>query len=167
MAVEVVTAIQIGRPRTEVAEFACNPDNATRWYANIKSVEWMSPPPLTVGSRLSFVASFLGRQLDYTYEVVELVPGSKLTMSTQQGPFPMETSYTWEDTTPRGTRMTLRNRGEPTGFSKVGVPCARWPCAGRTRGISLDSSGSWNPQAAPWTASPPDRRRAGPAAGSG
>lgn len=122
MAVEVVTSIQIGRPRTEVAEFACNPDNATRWYANIKSVEWMSPPPLTVGSRLSFVASFLGRQLAYTYEVVELVPGSKLTMSTQQGPFPMETSYTWEDTTPRGTRMTLRNRGEPTGFSKVGGP---------------------------------------------
>jgi hypothetical protein len=122
MAVEVVTAIQIGRPRTEVAEFACNPDNATRWYANIKSVEWMSPPPLTVGSRLSFVASFLVRQLAYTYEVVELVPGSKLTMSTQQGPFPMETSYTWEDTTPRGTRMTLRNRGEPTGFSKVGGP---------------------------------------------
>jgi carbon monoxide dehydrogenase subunit G len=121
MAVDVVTSIEIGRPRTEVADFACNPDNTTRWYANIKSVEWMSPPPLRVGSRLSFVASFLGRRLAYTYEVVDLVPGSKLTMSTQQGPFPMETTYTWEDTD-RGTRMTLRNRGEPSGFSKVGAP---------------------------------------------
>jgi hypothetical protein len=121
VAVDVVTSIEIGRPRAEVADFACNPDNATRWYANIKSVEWMSPPPLRVGSRLSFVASFLGRRLAYTYEVVDLVPGSKLTMSTQQGPFPMETTYTWEDT-PRGTRMTLRNSGEPSGFSKVGAP---------------------------------------------
>ena len=121
MVVDVFTSIEIGRPRAEVADFASNPDNATRWYANIKSVEWMSPPPLRVGSRLSFVASFLGRQLAYTYEVVDFVPGSTLTMSTQQGPFPMETMYTWEDT-PRGTRMTLRNRGEPSGFSKVGAP---------------------------------------------
>lgn len=121
MAVDVVTSIEIGRPRAEVADFACNPDNAKRWYANIKSVEWLSSPPLRVGSRLSFAASFLGRRLAYTYEVLELVPGSKLTMSTQEGPFPMETSYSWEDTS-CGTRMTLRNRGEPSGFSKVGGP---------------------------------------------
>jgi uncharacterized membrane protein len=121
MAVDVVTSIEIDRPRAAVAGFAADPDNVTRWYANIKSVEWLSPPPLHVGSRLSFVASFLGRRLAYTYEVLEHVPGSRLTMSTKEGPFPMETSYSWEDTS-GGTRMTLRNRGEPSGFSKVGAP---------------------------------------------
>src|SRR5512144_2410094 len=105
MAVDVVTAIEIARVRAEVADFAADPDNVTRWYANIKSVEWLSAPPLQVGSRLSFVASFLGRRLAYTYEVLEHVPGSKLTMSTQEGPFPMQTSYSWEDTF-GGTRMT-------------------------------------------------------------
>jgi hypothetical protein len=119
--VDVVTSIEIGRPRAEVAAFAGDPDNVSLWYANIRSVEWLSQPPLEVGSRLAFVASFLGRRLTYTYRVREHVPASRLVMSTQEGPFPMETSYLWEDTA-RGTRMTLRNRGEPSGFSKVAAP---------------------------------------------
>ena len=121
MAVDVRTEIEIARPRGEVAAFACDPDNATRWYENIESVEWRTEPPLAVGSRLEFVARFLGRRLAYTYEVREQVPGERFVMSTAQGPFPMETTYAFEDA-PRGTRMTLRNRGEPSGFAKVGAP---------------------------------------------
>ena len=40
-------------------------------------------------------------------------------MRTAQGPFPMETSYTWSSTSDGGTQMTLRNRGEPSGFGRV------------------------------------------------
>ena len=120
MAVDVVTEIQIARPRADVAAFACDPDNATRWYENIESVEWRSPRPLAVGTRLEFVARFMGRRLAYTYEVREHVPGERFVMSTAQGPFPMETTYTFEDAS-QGTRMTLRNRGEPSGFAKVGA----------------------------------------------
>jgi hypothetical protein len=121
MSVDVLTEIEIARPRAEVAAFACDPDNATRWYQNIASVEWRSPRPLAVGSRLEFVARFMGRRLAYTYEVREHVPGERFVMSTAQGPFPMETTYTFEDAS-QGTRMTLRNRGEPSGFAKVGAP---------------------------------------------
>ena len=92
------------------------------WYENIESVRWESPPPAAVGSRVAFVARFLGRRLAYTYEVRELVPGERLVMSTAEGPFPMETTYTWADTAAGGTRMTLRNRGEPAGFAKVAAP---------------------------------------------
>ena len=60
MAVDVVTEIEIARPRAEVAAFACDPDKATRWYENIESVGWQTPPPLAVGSRLEFVARFIG-----------------------------------------------------------------------------------------------------------
>jgi hypothetical protein len=122
MQVDVVTEIEIRRPRAEVAAYASDPDRATSWYRNIKAVEWESPPPVEVGSRIAFVAQFLGRRLAYTYEVKEMVAGERFVMRTAEGPFPMETTYAWEDTADGGTRMTLRNRGEPAGFSKLAVP---------------------------------------------
>jgi len=117
-----VTEVEIRRPREEVAAFAANPDNATAWYRNIRSVEWETSPPAAIGSRIRFIAQFLGRTLDYTYEVREIQPGSRFVMSTAQGPFPMETSYAWEEMTGGGTRMTLRNRGEPSGFAALAAP---------------------------------------------
>ena len=114
MAVDVVTDIEIQRPRSEVSSFAADPANATAWYRNIQSVQWETPPPAAVGSHVRFVARFLGRTLDYTYEVRELEPGRRFVMSTAEGPFPMETTYTWEDAGEGATRMILRNRGEPT-----------------------------------------------------
>ena len=122
MPVDVRTAIEIARPRAEVASYASDPDNATAWYENIESVDWQTARPLGAGSRLAFAARFLGRRLEYTYETRELVPGERLVMSTAQGAFPMETTYTWADTATGGTRMTLRNRGEPSGFGKVAAP---------------------------------------------
>lgn len=121
MPVDVVTETVIARPRAEVAAFAGDPSNAPAWYVNIRSVEWRTPPPAAVGSRMAFVARFLGRRLEYTYEIVELAPGERLVMRTAEGPFPMETTYTWSDEG-RGTRMTLRNRGEPSGFARIAAP---------------------------------------------
>jgi hypothetical protein len=120
--VDVRTQIEIDRSRADVAAFAMDPDNATAWYENIKAVVWQSPRPLAVGTKLEFVAQFLARRLAYTYEVAELVPGERFIMRTAQGPFPMETTYTWEDADDGATRMTLRNRGEPTGFAKLSAP---------------------------------------------
>jgi polyketide cyclase/dehydrase/lipid transport protein len=122
VAVDVETAVEIARPRAEVAAYAVDPDNATAWYENIKAVEWRTPPPLAVGSRLAFVASFLGRRIAYTYEVVEHEPATRFVMRTAEGPFPMETTYSWRDTPAGGTQMTLRNAGEPAGFGKVAAP---------------------------------------------
>jgi uncharacterized membrane protein len=122
MEVDVQTAIEIDRERAVVAAYASDPDNATTWYTNIKSVEWRSTKPLQVGSRIDFVAQFLGRRIAYTYEVKEMVPGERVVMATSDGPFAMETTYTWSDSPSSATRMTLRNRGAPSGFSKVAAP---------------------------------------------
>jgi uncharacterized membrane protein len=119
VAVEVSSEIVIERPRAEVAAFAANPDNATAWYAAIENVKWRTPRPLAVGSRICFVARFLGKQIDYVYEVVELEPGERFVMQTDEGPFPMETTYAWEDEAGGGTRMVLRNRGNPHGVSRL------------------------------------------------
>lgn len=121
MTVDVVTEITIDRPVPEVAGFAGDPANAPEWYENIESVTWLTDPPAQAGSRMTFVARFLGRRLEYTYEIVELTAGERLVMRTREGPFPMETTYTWQPAG-GGTRMTLRNRGEPAGFSKLTAP---------------------------------------------
>jgi uncharacterized membrane protein len=120
--VDVTTEIDIDRPVDRVAAYAADPSNAPVWYANIDSVEWETPPPARVGSRVAFVARFLGRRLAYTYEFVEFVPGERLVMRTQQGPFPMQTTYTWSPAPAGSTHMTLSNRGEPAGFSKLMAP---------------------------------------------
>jgi Polyketide cyclase / dehydrase and lipid transport len=122
VAVDVRTEIVVDRVRAEVAAYAADPATAPEWYENIETVEWRSPPPLVVGTKVAFVARFLGRRLAYTYEVAEHVPGERLRMSTADGPFPMETTYTWADAGDGGTRMTLRNSGEPAGFSRVAAP---------------------------------------------
>lgn len=121
MSVDVTVGTVIARPVDEVAAYAADPTHAPEWYVNIRSVEWQTPPPVAVGSRMDFVAHFLGRRIAYTYEVVELVPGERLVMATAQGPFPMRTTYTWEPVA-GGTRMTLINTGEPSGFSRVAAP---------------------------------------------
>jgi len=122
MAVDVLTEATIARPIEVVAGYAGDPTNAPTWYVNIDSVEWETDPPVAIGSRMAFVARFLGRRLAYTYEVVDLEPGRRLVMRTAQGPFPMETTYTWQPIDPDSTRMTLRNRGEPAGFAAVTAP---------------------------------------------
>lgn len=122
MKADVVTETVIARSRADVAAFAANPDNAPVWYVNIKSVEWKSEPVVKVGARATFVAQFLGKRMAYTYEIVEFVANERLVMRTAEGPFPMETTYIWESTEQGGTRMKLRNRGEPKGFSRLIAP---------------------------------------------
>jgi hypothetical protein len=122
MSVDVQVETTIQCPPEIVATFAGDPANAPQWYANITSVQWRTPPPVGIGSMLDFKAQFLGKGLAYTYEVVELEAGRRLVMRTADGPFPMETTYTWEPVGETATRMTLRNRGDPSGFSRLTAP---------------------------------------------
>jgi uncharacterized membrane protein len=119
--VDVITSIDIAAPLNTVTDYAMNQDYAPEWYANIKSVEWCTPKPMTLGSKFTFVAHFLGRKLRYVYEVVELKE-DLMVMRTADGPFPMETTYKFEKLNDNSTRMTLRNRGIPSGFSKLFSP---------------------------------------------
>ena len=84
--------------------------------------QWKTPRPLQLGSRFAFTGAFLGRTLTYIFEVTELVRDRRFVMRTAEGPFPMETTYEWHDVEDDDTRMILRNRGEPSGFSGIAAP---------------------------------------------
>ncbi len=122
MSVDITTTIVIERPITEVAEYSGDPSNAPEWYRRIESVEWQTEPPITLGSLITFRAHFMGRELVYTYEITEFSPGEQVAMRTAQGPFPMNTTYTWRAVGDRVTHVTLRNHGDPTGFSRLAAP---------------------------------------------
>jgi uncharacterized protein YndB with AHSA1/START domain len=122
MTIDVEVHTTIDRPRTDVAAYACDPDYVTAWYANIRTVEWKTAPPVTIGSLFTFTSEFLGRSMAYTYEVVELVAARRFVMRSDGVPFAMETTYTFEDGDDGSTFMTLRNRGEPRGFAGLATP---------------------------------------------
>ena len=120
--VDISSEIIINRPIEIVSGYSANPDNAPEWYVNIKSANWKTPKPLQKGSQITFTAKFLGKELIYTYEIIEFIPKEKLIMRTAQGPFPMETTYTWQIINSNHTKMILRNTGQPSGFSKLFAP---------------------------------------------
>lgn len=91
IAVDVLTAVEIDRPRDVVAAFAGDPESAMAWYRDIKPVEWETPSLRVVGSKMRFLPPFLGRTVDYTYEVREIELGRRFVTAISQGPFPMET----------------------------------------------------------------------------
>ena len=88
MEVDVRVETVIARPVAEVAGYAGDPTHAPEWYVNIREVVWQTPTPVAVGSRMDFVARFLGRRLAYTYEVVELVPGRAAGDADRRRPVP-------------------------------------------------------------------------------
>jgi uncharacterized protein YndB with AHSA1/START domain len=120
--VDITTAIDIARPRPVVAAYATDPDHAPDWYANIERVTWQTEKSLKIGTRLAFVARFLGRTISYTYEVIDFIPNERLIMATTEGPLRIETTYAWSDLSDQRTHMTLRNRGTPSGFAGVTAP---------------------------------------------
>jgi len=122
MSVDVGATIVIERPIAEVSAFAGDPSNAPIWYRRISNAEWETDPPISLGSRIAFRARFMGRDLDYVYEVTEYTPGEQVAMRTTEGPFPMATTSTWRPIGPGKTHMTLRNHGEPSGFSRLAAP---------------------------------------------
>ena len=122
MSVDVQVAQTIDCPLDTVTGYAADPSNVPKWYRRIHTVNWITDPPVTVGSRIAFEARFMGKRLLYTYEVTRYVPGEALTMTTAEGPFPMTTEYHWSPVDGAHTRMTLRNFGEPSGFSRLIAP---------------------------------------------
>ena len=120
--IDVSTEIDINCSKAKVAEYSANPDNAPKWYVNIKAAKWRTPKPLQVGSQIVFKAKFLGKLLVYIYEISEYAAEQKMVMKTIIGPFPMETTYTWKSIDGNITRMSLQSKGNPGGLSKLLTP---------------------------------------------
>jgi hypothetical protein len=94
----------------------------------VEAVFWQTTPPVVVGSRFRFRVQFLGRTFKHTYEVRALEPGVRFVMATAEGPFPMETTCTWDDARPNVTKIRLRNRVSRRASLRSRHRSLRWRC---------------------------------------
>lgn len=118
MAIDVKVSGRIDRPPDQVAGFAMEAENDTRWIGGISSARRLTTGPTDVGTRVERVASFMGKRIDYVMDVVELEPGRKIVLRSVKSPFPMKVTYGFERID-SGTEVTLRVEGEPAGFYKL------------------------------------------------
>jgi Polyketide cyclase / dehydrase and lipid transport len=124
--IDVSSHIQIRLPREEVGAFTLNLDNARKWVGSLRSVEWITPPPLAVRSRIGLVTEVFGRRVKVGYEIVSLVPAERLVMRAER-PFPMEMRYILESLTAASTRITVRGRADLGGFLNCFAPMIAGP----------------------------------------
>jgi uncharacterized protein YndB with AHSA1/START domain len=121
MAIDVTAEREIARPREEVAGFATDPANDTKWIGGISEAEMLTDPPAAIGTRVRRVASFLGRRIEYVMEVERLAPGRRIVMRSIKSPFPMRVTYEFEDA-PAGTLARIRVEGSAEGFYRIAGP---------------------------------------------
>lgn len=116
--VDVPVETIIDRPVEVVSAYAGDPTNAPEWYVNIRSVEWQTPSPVGVGSRMDFVAQFLGRRMAGQQGRAEglrrghrSADGEGDAPGDDEGPGPIE-----------------RDPGKPLSRAQRGVRFLRMPC---------------------------------------
>jgi uncharacterized membrane protein len=114
-------ALEIARPRTEVARYMFDWRNDPEWIGGISEARLVSDGEFGVGSRVERVASFMGRRVEYVLEVDEYDPQARVSMHSVKGPFPMTVAYDLEDAG-EATRARIRVGGDASGFYKIAAP---------------------------------------------
>ena len=121
MSTDLEVRTRIARDRSEVAAFVMDPENDTRWIEAFAEVTVLTPPPVGKGTRVSRVAQFLGKRIEYVNEITEYDPPALLAMRSVKAPFPMEVTYRFDEDG-GGTRVTIHTRGDAGGFYRLAGP---------------------------------------------
>ena len=121
MALDETAEIGIARPADEVAAYMFDPANDPSWIGGISEAEPLDGTPVSVGSRVRRRASFLGRRIDYTMEVMALDPGRRLAMHAIEAPMPMDVTYE-VDPAPDGAVARVRVQGDAGGLYRLAGP---------------------------------------------
>jgi hypothetical protein len=152
MSVDVTVEQRIERPRDEVAHFAMDPANDTRWILALDSARVLprarggpgsgpagggddGPDDVGPGTRVERVAGFLGRRIEYVNEIEEYDPPRRLSMRSVKAPFPMTVVYEFEDAGDGATLARIRAGGDTRGFYSLAGPLLNQMVK---RGISRD-----------------------------
>ena len=113
--------VLIARPLDEVFAFVGDVRNRPRWDDSVDSEELTSPEPIGVGSTVRTRLRSMGKDYEYTWEIVEHDPPNRMKVESTSGPFP--TALTFQFTAQdRGTRVQASVTGRPTGMLRIVQP---------------------------------------------
>src|SRR5437870_9835769 len=110
---EISTTIK--RPVEDVFAILSNPENSPQWSSSSLESTKTSAGPIGVGTTTRSVGKLLGRRIESESEVTEFEPNRKFAAQSKSGPFPFQTSVTFERIE-GGTRVNATIEGEPGGF---------------------------------------------------
>jgi Polyketide cyclase / dehydrase and lipid transport len=123
--VDVTVEQRIARPREDVARFAMDPANDTRWILALASARVVRPGEgsgVGRGTQVERVASFLGQRIEYVNEIDDYDPPRRLAMHSVKAPFPMTVVYEFDEDGANSTLMRIRAGGDAKGFYNVAGP---------------------------------------------
>lgn len=121
MSLDVISSAVVRRTPADVFQFLCRPENDLLWTSGLIEAKVLTAGPFGTGTRIERVSKFLGRRMTYTIDVTEIVEDERIEMTTSAGPFPIQVTYLLEPVD-GGTRFSIRNRGEPSGFFALTGP---------------------------------------------
>lgn len=121
MSIDITARVHVDREPAAVAAYMTDPANDPEWIGGLREVERLGDGPLTVGSRVRRVASFLGRRVEYVNEILAL-DEAQLDMESVKAPFPMRITYRFEPAPGGGTDVSNRVRG---GGLRIMAPLVR------------------------------------------
>jgi uncharacterized membrane protein len=121
MPVDVTATGSIDRPQDQVAAYLRDPANDTTWIGGLRSARLLTPRPVTVGSQVERVASFLGRRVQYVNVITELT-ADRLAMRSVRSPFPMRVTYGHRDAGDSTTKVSVRVQGDAARFYALVAP---------------------------------------------
>ena len=128
-------SVLIARPLDEVFAFVEDARNRPRWDDSVISEELTSPEPITVGTTVRTRLKSMGREYEYTWEVVEHEPPSRMTIESTSGPFPTTLAYQLAERD-GATRVDFSVTGRPGGLLRLFQPLiARTTQANLDRGF--------------------------------
>ncbi len=120
--ISIRNEIVINKPILEVSNYASDPTNSIKWCKRIISVQWKTPKPIQLNSKISYKSKFMGGLISYTYEVVFFQENKKLMVKIKEGVLPLSTTFHWNSIDENSTIMTITTVGKPKMFSSILSP---------------------------------------------
>jgi uncharacterized protein YndB with AHSA1/START domain len=118
---EVEITLTIARPPEEVFAFIADFEKNSLWQQGVKKAWITSEGPFGVGTTYTQLSRFLGRDIEFHFEVIGYEPGRRVEFRTVSGTFPVHIVREVEPAA-GATRVHAVIQGEAGGIFRLATP---------------------------------------------